>query len=63
MFEVTLGGLDQIGNQVIAPLELHVNLREGVFEPVAQPDEFVVDANDDEHGKQCQRHQHAEDYQ
>lgn len=35
MFEVTLRSLDQIGNQVVTTLDLHVNLREGVFETIA----------------------------
>jgi hypothetical protein len=31
VLEVSLGRLDQIGNQVVAPLELHFDLREGVL--------------------------------
>ena len=63
VFEVTLRGLDQIRNQVVAPLELHVNLRVGVFETVAQRDEFVVDADNEHRGNQYQRSQHDEDDQ
>jgi len=37
VFEVALGRLDEIGDQVVTALELHVDLREGVLEPVAQP--------------------------
>ena len=45
VFDVTLrGSLDEIGNQVVAALELHVNLGVGVLEPIAQGDEFVVTA-------------------
>ncbi|MPN24391.1 hypothetical protein SDC9_171789 [bioreactor metagenome] len=63
VFEVTLRGLDQIRNQVVAPLELHVNLRVGVFETVAQPDEFVVQADHEQRGNQCQCSEHDENDQ
>ena len=43
---VALGRLDQIRNQVVAALELHVNLRVGVFVAVAHRDELVVNAHD-----------------
>src|SRR5882724_1571409 len=33
---VSFGRLHEVGDQVVAPLELHVDLREGVAEPVAQ---------------------------
>src|SRR5436309_5905065 len=36
---VSFGRLHEVGDQVVAPLELHVDLREGVAEPVAQGDE------------------------
>ena len=60
VFDVTLRGLDQIQNQVVAPLELHVNLRVSVFELVAQRDEFVIDANNEHRGNQIQRTQYDE---
>ena len=60
VFHVTLGGLDEIGNQVVAALELHVDLRVGVFEPVAQGDEFVVTA-DDKANEAQHHHQHDDD--
>ena len=41
---VALGGFDQIRNQVVPPLELHLDLRERVLEAVLQRDELVVDA-------------------
>jgi len=43
---VPLDALDEVGDQVVTPLELDVDLREGVLEPVAQPDQAVVDPRD-----------------
>ena len=48
MGHVALGGLDEVGDQVVATLQLHVHLREGVLEAVPQPDEGVVDADQEE---------------
>ena len=39
---VALDGLDEVGDEVDAPLELHVDLRPRVLDLVAQPDETVV---------------------
>ena len=36
VFEVALGGFDQVGDEVVAALELNVDLGEGVFETVAE---------------------------
>ena len=44
MFGVAFDGLDEVGDEVAAAFELHVDLRPGVFELVAQPDEAVVHA-------------------
>ena len=41
---VALGGFDQVRNQVVAPLELHLDLRERVLKAVLERDELVVDA-------------------
>ena len=54
VLDVALGNLDQIRDQVIAALELHINLRVGVFEPVAERDEFVITADDET--DQAQQH-------
>ena len=62
VLDVALGGLDQVRNQVVAALELHVNLRVGVLEAVAQRDEFVV-AADDKADEAQQHHQHNDDRQ
>ena len=50
MAGVALDGLDQVGNQVMAALQLHVDLRPRVFHLVAPSDELVVhpDRVDDE---------------
>ncbi len=63
MFHVALGGLDEIGDEVVAALELHVDLRVGVFETVAQGDEGVVDAGDPEAEDDHDDEQNAEDYE
>jgi hypothetical protein len=53
MGHVTLGGFDEVRDQVITALQLNVHLSERVLKAVPQPDEGVVDthapkANDDE---------------
>ena len=45
---VALDGFDEVGNQVVAALELHVDLRPGVVDEVAQVDETVVDGDEPE---------------
>ena len=49
VLQVALGGLDKVGDQVVAALELDVDLREGVHEAVAQLHETVVGTDDVEH--------------
>ena len=44
MGHVAFGGLDEIRDQVVAALELHVHLGKGVLTGVTQRDEAVVDA-------------------
>src|ERR1043165_3491691 len=43
VLNVALRRLDQVRNQVVAALELHVDLREGVLEAVPERDQPVVD--------------------
>jgi hypothetical protein len=45
MLQVFFGGLHQVGDQVVAALELHVDLAEGVGNDVFQPDQPVVGAD------------------
>jgi hypothetical protein len=60
---VRLGRLDQVGDQVVPALQLHVDLAEGVLVAVAQGDEIVVDphreqrrqADDDQGGDRRDR--------
>ena len=47
--EVGLRGLDQVGDEVEAPLQLHVDLGKGVLVGVAGGDEAVVDRHTPEH--------------
>ena len=42
---VALHGLDQIGNEVVALLQLHVDIGEGLVGVLPQRDEAVVDAD------------------
>ena len=50
---VAFRGLDQVGDEIVPPLELHVDLRELILEFVAERDQPVVDADahaaDDQH--------------
>jgi len=48
---VGFGGFDEVGDEVVAAFELHIDLGEGVFEAVAQLNQVVVDADDEE----CER--------
>jgi len=67
VLEIAFGGLDQVRDQVVAPLQLHIDLREGVFVTVTQGDERVVaadhenqqetaDQNDDDEKDQANLH-------
>ena len=42
---ITLHRVDKIGDQVVAPLELNVNLGPGFFGPIATADQ-AVEGND-----------------
>ena len=42
MVHVGLGGFHQVGYQIVAPLQLHVDLREGVLEAVLKAHQPVV---------------------
>src|SRR5262249_12971034 len=53
-------GLDQVRDQVIAPLQLHIDLREGVLESVARSDQPVVERDDPEHHDEDDRQQDPE---
>ncbi len=42
VLEVALGGFDKIRDEVVAALQLHVDLGEGVLEAVLEGDEAIV---------------------
>ena len=48
MGHVTLGALDQVRDEVVAALELHVDLGKGVLVLVPADDEAIVDCNQPE---------------
>jgi hypothetical protein len=56
---IASGDLDQVGNQVVAALQLHVDLREGVLERVARGHQAVVDA----HAPECDGGHNHQQYQ
>jgi hypothetical protein len=61
VLHVALGGLDEVGDEIVAALELDVDLGEGVFEAIAEGDEGVVDAGDPERGDEKNGEDDAED--
>ncbi len=46
---VALYSFHQIGDEVLPPLELDVDLRPRIVRAIAEPDEPVVDRNDPQH--------------
>ena len=60
MFEITFGGFDEIRDQVIATLELDINLRKRVFESVAQSDQSIVNPHDPKGHQDDKDQQYAE---
>ena len=46
---ITLDGLDEVADEVVAPLELDVDLGPGLLHGVAQPDQTVVGAEEPQH--------------
>jgi hypothetical protein len=51
MLEISFSGLNQIGDKVVAPFELDVDLRKSVFKKIAQPYEIVIHADGDNNDK------------
>jgi hypothetical protein len=55
MRHVAFGGLDQIGDEVMPSFQLHIDLRELIFEIIAEGNQPIVNANshatEDEHNK------------
>src|SRR5665811_2149288 len=48
---IRLGGLHQVGDQVVAALQLHVDLRKCVLEAVSERNQAVVDRDRPEEGR------------
>ena len=46
---IAFHGLDQVGNEVVALLELHVDVGERLIDPLPHGDEAVVDHDDPQH--------------
>jgi hypothetical protein len=61
VLEVALGDFDEVGDEVVTALQLDVDLGEGVLEAVAEGDEAVVDAGDEEGGDQRETEESDED--
>src|SRR3954468_5359603 len=58
VLHVTLHRFDQVWNEVIAPLQLHIDLRERILEPVAQLDQAVIDGDQPEDDGEDDRQYH-----
>ena len=63
VLHVALGHLDQVGNQVVAAFELHVDLREGVLVAVPQGHQLVVHPDDNDRQDQEDREKHTQNDQ
>jgi hypothetical protein len=44
MCHITFGGLDEIGNQIMPALYLHINLRPVIVNLIAKPNQRVINA-------------------
>ena len=63
VLDIALGHFDQVRNQVVPPLQLHVDLREGILEAVPQGDQPVVHPDNRKHHHQHNHHQHDQNDQ
>ena len=63
MFHVAAGHLDQVGDQVVAAFELHVDLRERIFVAVPQGHQFVVHSYDNDYQDQKDPEKHTKNDQ
>ena len=59
VLQVALGDLDQIRDEVVAALQLHIDLGEGILEAITEGDEAVVETGDPDPGKNGDREQCA----
>jgi hypothetical protein len=58
---IALDGLDEIGDEVVPTLELDVDLGPRRVDPVAEPDEAVVDGDEKDDQQKDDDQQHDED--
>jgi len=49
MGRVAFHGLDQVGDEIVALLELHIDVREGLVDPLPQRYQAVVDRDGEQH--------------
>jgi hypothetical protein len=63
MAHVAFDGFDQVGNQIVAAFELHVDLSEGVLDAVPGDHQPVVDAHQPEREQEpdAQEHEQGDD--
>ncbi len=59
MRHVALRGFDQIGDEIVPPLELHIDLRKLVLVIVAERDEPVIDADAEHQDDRDDRHHNS----
>jgi hypothetical protein len=62
MLHVGFGGLDEVRDEVVAAFQLNIDLREGIFEAVAQRHELVVLAYDEKQEKSRYHRQNNQQY-
>ena len=58
VLHVALDRFNRVGNQVVSPLQLDLDLREGVLKTVLQSDELVVNADE---GHDQEQEENADD--
>jgi hypothetical protein len=46
MLHIALGGLDQVRDEIITPLQLDIDLGEGILKTIAEDNESVIDTDD-----------------
>ena len=47
VFRVLVDGLDEVGNQIVTTLQLHVDIAPGVIDPIAAANKAVVEKDTD----------------
>jgi hypothetical protein len=60
---IALYSFNQVGNQIVAALELNVDVRPGVVHLNLQPDQTVVHSDQDENDQNQSNQQHPADHE